>query len=124
MIGWKGDDVRQLGECDLIVSMKEIGAESSNGAPLGEHSRPKSAHMSAVGQLIFIHEPERSWKWLAKTDSSRCQTFSQSFGEILQHLAAPGKSPSLFRLSSAWKEIGLPFNEVVFDSLADLLGSE
>ena len=106
------------------MSMNKVGAESSDRASLSECGRPESSNMSAVSQLIFIHEPEWSGEWMIEGNTSCRQTFSQFFGQILQHFAAPGKRSSIFGLCSAWKEIGLPFGEVVFDGLAELIWSD
>lgn len=62
MIGRIGDDLGQSWQRHLVMPMKEVRAESGDGATMVERHRPELSHMIAVCQLFFIHEPERTRK--------------------------------------------------------------
>lgn len=104
--------------------MKEVGAKPGDGATMIERHRPESPHMVAVRQLFFIHEPEWTRERLRKCNALNGETINKPFREEFQHVAAPGKARSIFRLLAGRKEFGLPFSKVVFDASAQMLRSE
>lgn len=120
MIGRIGYDVGWLRQRNLVVSMKEVGAESGDGATMIERHRPESPHMVAACQLFFVHEPEWTREGLRKCDALGGQTLSEPFGEEFQHVTAPGKPSSVFRLLAGGKQLSPPLSEVVFDGTAEI----
>jgi hypothetical protein len=74
--------------------------------------------MVAACQLFFIHEPEGTGEGFREGNASSGETLNKPFSEELQHVAAPGKPSSVFRLFSGREELGLPFGKVGFDGTA------
>ncbi len=106
------------------MPMKEVGAESGDGALMVERHRPETPHMVAVRQLFFIHKSERPRKGFRKGNALSGKTLNKPFREEFQHIAAPGKPLSIFRLFAGWEELGLPFSKVVFDGSPQMFRSE
>jgi len=78
MIGREGHDLWRMGQRNLVVPMKEVGAESGDGAPMVERHRPESPHMVAVRQLLFIHEPEGARKGFREGNASSGEMLNQA----------------------------------------------
>ena len=89
-----------------------------------ERHRPEPANMLAICQLILVHQPEWSGECFAKGDAACSQSFSQSFGQKLQHIAAPGQPLPAFGLLAGGKNLGLPLGKVLFNSSAEMLRSQ
>ena len=115
MIGRIGHDLGWLRQLHLVMPMKETGAESGNGAAMVERHCPEAPHMVAARQLFFVHEPEGTGEGFREGNASNGETLNKPFSEELQHVAAPGKPSSVFRLFAGGEEFGLPFSEVGFD---------
>jgi len=121
---WRiGHDAGRLRQQHLVMPMKEVGAESGDGAAMVERHRPEAPHMVAARQLVFIHEPKGAREGFRKGDASGSETLSKPFGEEFQYVATPGKPSSVCCLFAGWKQLGLPFNEVVFDGTAQVFRS-
>jgi hypothetical protein len=106
------------------MPMKEVGAESGDGATMVERHRPEAPDMVAVSQLFLIHEPKGARKGFREGNVSNGKTFDKPFSEEFQHVAAPGKSSSIFRLFAGGEHFSLPFSKVVFDGSAQMFRSE
>lgn len=79
--------------------------------------------MLAVDQLVFVHQSEWSREGFAKRNAARGQSFSQSIGQIFQHIAAPGEPLSVFGLFTGRKEFCLSLGKIRFDGSAEMLWS-
>ena len=80
--------------------------------------------MFAVRQLFFIHEPEWARERFRESDAAGSQPLGQSVSEEFQHIAAPGKPSSIFRLFAGGKQFSLAFSKVVLDGTAQMFRSK
>ena len=106
------------------MPMKEVSAESGDGAAMVERHCPEAPHMVAVCQLFFIHELKGARKGFREGNAWGGETLTKPFSEESQYVATPGKPSSVFRLLAGGKQFSLPFSEVVFDGATQMFWRE
>lgn len=77
------------------MSMEKERANSGNGATLVQGNSPKSPHMLAIGLLNFIHQTQRSGKWIGEGDPHGGQSLGESVGQEVQNVSAPGEPAAI-----------------------------
>lgn len=124
MIRRIGDDLGRLRQRHLVVAMEKVCAETGDGAAMIQGHGPEPANVLAVRQLVFIHQPEWARECVTKRNSVSSQSFSQSVGQILQHIAAPGELFSVLGLFAGRKEFSLSLSKIFFDGSAEMFWSQ
>ena len=103
------------------MSMKEEGANSSDGTAMVQGDRPEAPHMLTVGLLIFLHETQWTGESIGKGDTPGRELLGEPFREKVQDFSTPGEAAAISACLSGRKQLALSFDDIGLDFMTDSL---